>query len=389
MRRRSVFISGGGIAGLSLAWWLAKDEHRITVADRVARFEARGHFISLKGSGAQLMQRMGLYDELAKHAIPATGSAYLDQAGHLLREHQFVDSAAALGGYLMLRRADLHQVLFNQTAPNVELRYGETARAIEQTGDGVIVRLHSGEEARFDLAVLAEGVHSELRSALFPESRETSLSGRYTVVIVAQPSPRIERVEAYFGQGLNINLLPAANDRLGLVVYQDDRFAPAPNKADAIAWRSYLLDLFHTFAPTVRGAISGIEAEDEVFSDVISMVPVEQLARGRIALLGDAGYCPTFFSGMGAAAAMQGAFCLSQQLRKTADDQAALATYADLMRPLALIYQASARRMRKAWLSRGARALMRNAFLKHASAQHMAKSARRFYHADITLDSLA
>ena len=66
------------------------------------------------------------------------------------------------------------------------------------------------------------------------------------------------------------------------------------------------------------------------------MVPAQKLVDGRIALVGDAGYCPTFMSGMGAAAALQGAYCLAAQVDRHADPMDALRQYEQKILPIDL-----------------------------------------------------
>ena len=66
------------------------------------------------------------------------------------------------------------------------------------------------------------------------------------------------------------------------------------------------------------------------------MVPAQELVDGRIALVGDAGYCPTFMSGMGAAAALQDAYCLAAQVDRHADPMDALRQYEQKILPIDL-----------------------------------------------------
>jgi 2-polyprenyl-6-methoxyphenol hydroxylase-like FAD-dependent oxidoreductase len=57
-------------------------------------------------------------------------------------------------------------------------------------------------------------------------------------------------------------------------------------------------------------------------------------AKGRVALLGDAGFCPSLLAGQGSALAMIGAYVLAGELSKSVDDpEAALRRYEDLLRP--------------------------------------------------------
>ena len=57
-----VIVSGGGIAGLALAYWLDRIGASTVVIERAPRFQALGHYISLKGNGVEMVRRMGIFD---------------------------------------------------------------------------------------------------------------------------------------------------------------------------------------------------------------------------------------------------------------------------------------------------------------------------------------
>ena len=72
-------------------------------------------------------------------------------------------------------------------------------------------------------------------------------------------------------------------------------------------------------------------------------VQMDRWSRGRVALLGDAGYCPTPLTGLGTSLALVGAYILAGELAGAADDttavpddaavQSAFQRYETLMRP--------------------------------------------------------
>jgi len=59
-----VLISGAGIAGPSLAWWLLQDGHRVTIVEKAPRFRPGGYVIDFWGKGYDLAERMGLMPRL-------------------------------------------------------------------------------------------------------------------------------------------------------------------------------------------------------------------------------------------------------------------------------------------------------------------------------------
>jgi 2-polyprenyl-6-methoxyphenol hydroxylase-like FAD-dependent oxidoreductase len=94
--------------------------------------------------------------------------------------------------------------------------------------------------------------------------------------------------------------------------------------------------IIHTFAdagweaPRVLAALG--EAED-VYVDAVSQVMAPRWSHGRAALVGDAAYCPSPVSGMGANLALVGAYVLAGELSRHANHRDAFMAYEKLMRP--------------------------------------------------------
>jgi 2-polyprenyl-6-methoxyphenol hydroxylase-like FAD-dependent oxidoreductase len=71
----------------------------------------------------------------------------------------------------------------------------------------------------------------------------------------------------------------------------------------------------------------------ELYFDSIGQVFAPQWSRGRVALVGDAGYCPSPISGMGTSVALVGAYVLAGEIAKHQDHREAFASYERILRP--------------------------------------------------------
>src|SRR3954467_12376701 len=109
---KRVLISGGGIAGLALGFWLERIGIEAVVIDRVLHFEPLGHYIALKGNGVEVIRQMGLESACRAREIRFGRSMMLSSAGTLLRTGSQAEFDHNLGGYILFRRADLQAVLF-------------------------------------------------------------------------------------------------------------------------------------------------------------------------------------------------------------------------------------------------------------------------------------
>ncbi|MEO8115233.1 MAG: FAD-dependent monooxygenase [Phenylobacterium sp.] len=389
MRGANILISGAGIAGAALAYWLAVD-HRVTVLERARALTSRGQVISLKGTGVQVLRKMGLYEALCEHRFAVTHTRFMTRAGRTLRQVQVAEAEQTLGGYVMTRRADLHQLLLDARPTDVAVRLGTELRSVRPGPAGVAVDLSDGASETYDLLLGADGVHSLTRELTMPEVQAEFLHGHYFAFGLRHDhgwDPTEAR--AVFGGGRNVNLLPKGPNALGVVVYQDDQGQPPPMGGPAAGWRSYFEDAYRDYPQFCRAAFAAIRDDDDIFADRIVMVPAQRLASGRIALVGDAGSCPTFMSGMGAAAALQGAYCLASQLKRRDDIPSALRAYEARMLPIVRGYQQSARSMRAMLLARSTEAqLVRDLGLQFMPKAAFQARARKFYHGETDVELL-
>jgi 2-polyprenyl-6-methoxyphenol hydroxylase-like FAD-dependent oxidoreductase len=390
MASKKILISGAGIAGLGLAHLLARDGHQVVAIDRAARFDPRGHFIGLKGTGVKVIEAMGFLESLKRFEVPMRSSRFVRKDGREMRRNSFSETDAALGGYLMVRRADLHRVLFETLPRSVDVRFGHSLSGIEQNENEAVATLEDGSSETFDAVIGADGVHSNTRGLAFPDLGEERLRGYYIATLIHHHhdlDPKF--VHVVVGDGRNTNFLPMSSDQMGVILYQDDKCPVPPIGADGSVWRKYFEPLYADFPDYVGRTLAGLQDDDDVFADVIALVPARSVAKGRVGLVGDAGYCPTFFSGMGAALALQGAFCLARRLNRIDDVSAALKSYETTILPVAREYQSGARKMREIILARSKTSqFLRDTALTWTPRWLFERQARSFYHTELQLNDL-
>lgn len=113
--------------------------------------------------------------------------------------------------------------------------------------------------------------------------------------------------------------------------------------------------------PQILERLDGV---DDLYFDAVSQIRAPAWSRGRVALVGDAAYCPSLLAGAGAAFAMLGAFLLAGELQRADGDPAALRAYEGRLRRYIERQQASAVRFASSFAPRTALGLsLRNAAL--------------------------
>ncbi len=168
MRDRTILISGIGIAGPTLAFWLARCGYKATLVEQATRLRTGGYVIDFWGLGFDVAERMGL--------LPA-----LQRDGNLYQELRFVDARGQrVGGfnadvfptltdgrYVSLPRGDLAALIYDSIEGDQEVIFGDSITAIEQDDDSVQVTFQHAPARRFDLVIGADGLHSEVRRLVF------------------------------------------------------------------------------------------------------------------------------------------------------------------------------------------------------------------------------
>jgi 2-polyprenyl-6-methoxyphenol hydroxylase-like FAD-dependent oxidoreductase len=303
--------------------------------------------------------------------------------GRLLRTVDASLLAQNIDGAIFFRRSDLHAALYEAVRGETELRFGQEVSAVRELGESVEVDLASGTE-HFDLFIGADGVHSKMRRELFGEAGWRPMGGRYIALTVeCDHGLPVGVVSVYFGRGQAVALLPPTAASLSAIVYHGAG-GLQPSSREAAALGSFLRAAYAQFAPEVRRTFAALDERAYVYCDDIAMVQAPAIARGRVALLGDAAHCPTFMSGMGSSLALQGARVLSLALRAHPQDvPAALAAYERAITPIARGYQASADKARHAFLNRNPLVKgARDALLRWTPGWLFSRSAQGFYHVD-------
>jgi 2-polyprenyl-6-methoxyphenol hydroxylase-like FAD-dependent oxidoreductase len=348
-----VLVSGAGIAGLSLGFWLNRLGIEAVLIDRASHFEALGHYISLKGNGVEVIRQMGLESACRARECTFTRLKMMRSDGALLRMGSQAEFDQNLGGYILMRRSDLHEALSDATKDVCDIRYGVQINAIRDEGKKVEVQLSDGAVESFDLLIGADGIHSHTRKLTFGNGFEVPLGGKYIGLTEDyEHGLGTAHCLAYWGVGQMAALFPTAPTRISAIFYYGDG-SVEPSGRDAPSMRQFLLDAYGDFAPEVTRTIAALSEDAFIFVDAIAQVRMPSITRGRVALVGDAAHCPTFMSGMGSSLALQGARLLALHVKESDGDiAAALRKYEADITPIADRYRDSAIQMRPLLLKR-------------------------------------
>ncbi|WP_067859561.1 FAD-dependent monooxygenase [Nocardia shimofusensis] len=330
-----VLVCGGGIAGNAVALPLVRAGIRATVVERASGPRPGGQAVDLRGPSREVAERMGLMPGIRARQLDERGMTYVDRTGHayVRMPAEMFDGKGPVAD-IEITRGDLNQVLLDALAEAggaLDYRYGEWVEALTQDEDGVEVAFASGGVERFDLVVGADGVHSAMRRLVFgPEERFSTYLGGYTSYFTVPTPAGVEpgwmamRMVPRAAVGIRPDADPATSKAIVMLRVDADPALRRDVGAQQRLIRRMLAEA-GWLTPHILDAMA--DAPDFYF-DELARIDMPHLSAGRVALLGDAGYCGSPMTGMGTAMAMVGAYLLAGELAADpADPVGALARY--------------------------------------------------------------
>jgi 2-polyprenyl-6-methoxyphenol hydroxylase-like FAD-dependent oxidoreductase len=320
MQNQSILISGAGIAGPTLAYWLLQHGFSPTLVERAPYLRTAGYVIDFWGVGYDIAERMALLPDLAREDYHIRELRFVDDRGRRVGGFEVDAFRRMTGGrYVSLPRADLAALLYRAIEGRCEVIFGDSIRGVEETGDSVRVTFEHASPRSFDLLVGADGLHSAVRHLVFGNGGSVERDLRHAVAAFSVEGyrPRDEGVYVSYGvPGKQVGRFPMRDDRtLFLLVFAAAE--PPPVETHDISGQKALLHREYRQAGWECGRIlEALDGCEELYFDRVSQIRMECWSRGRVALVGDAAYCPSLLAGQGSALAMTGSYVLAGELAK-------------------------------------------------------------------------
>ncbi|KOV60419.1 FAD-dependent monooxygenase [Streptomyces sp. MMG1121] len=329
----SILISGASVAGPTLAHWLAGAGWDVTVIERVDRLRDEGQNVDVRGAGREVLRRMGIEDAVRAAHTHETGLDFVDEHGRPVASFAAgTDDTSGTTAELEILRGQLGHILYDLSSADSAYVFGDQITGLHDDGHGVDVEFLHAPARRFDAVVVAEGLRSRTRTRVLGDApvRELGVYNAYlTIPRTDADNDRWRWLIADRGRGVALRPDNVGTTRASLNMRSSVRGVDRLDREDVV---TILRATFADIGWEVPRILSALD-DCPLYFESLGQARLPHWSRGRIAVLGDAAYCASPFSGMGTTLALTGAYILAGELTSHAEPQAAFARYEAIMRP--------------------------------------------------------
>jgi len=340
----TVLVSGASIAGPAVAFWLRRHGFAVTVVEKAHGPRGGGYPIDVRGTALEVARRMGILPRLREAHIETRSLTFVDAEGH---EVASVHPQAVVGGVggsdVEVRRGDLAKILYGATRDDVEYVFGDSIEALAEHEDGVDVTFRGGTRRGFDLVVGADGLHSRTRELIFGSEHKFHRYLGYCFAGFTMPNEfGLSREGVLWnkpGRGAALYAVKGSDKVHGFLVAARPE-PPRELLRDPEAQRDLVASTFAGDGWEIPAMIAALREADDLFFDTVSQIHLPCWSQGRIGLVGDAAYSPSFLTGQGTSLALVGAYMLARSLAAHRDHGDAFVAYEGETRPFVELNQA-------------------------------------------------
>jgi len=335
-QHKRVLISGASFAGLTTAYWMNKMGYKVTIVEVGNHLKMGGTPVDIKDSTVEIVKRMGLFEQIKanrlqlekwefKNAEDVTGhTMLLRQSGMEMPDDEFE-----------IERDLLINMMYDAIKDDVEFSFNNSLTALNETKDTIEAVFKDGSQKEFDFVFGCDGIHSAVRRIWFgAEANYTIFLGQYFAIAVVNKLLIEESTLQLYAEPNKGLMLNAYNGKTDIV------FTFRPEKEIVYDYRNQdqIKKIVYDQMQGVSWRASELKEEllnsDNFYFDKFCQIKMPSWTKGRVALVGDAGYCASPAAGMGGSLAIIGATAMADAFAKNNGDfKLAFAAYDKGLRP--------------------------------------------------------
>ncbi|TCD00019.1 FAD-binding monooxygenase [Pedobacter frigidisoli] len=312
--KKKILISGASFAGLTTAYWMNKMGYRVTIVEIGTQLKMGGTPVDIKDGTVEIVKRMGLFEQIKANRVGPEKWEFKNADD--VTEHSILLKQSPENEF-EIERDILLNMLFELVKNDVDFTFDDGITLLNEKEDCVEVTFKNGTQSQFELVFGCDGIHSAVRKIWFgAESEYVHFLGQYFAIAIA--NKLLVKAGTY-------QMYAEPNKGLALYAYN--------NKTDIIFTFRLEKEISYDFRnqeqlkQIVFEQMQGMswrtpELKAELLNsksfyfDKFCQVKMPSWTKGRVALVGDAGYCASPAAGMGGSLAIIGATALADAFEK-------------------------------------------------------------------------
>lgn len=344
-----VLISGAGIAGPCLAYWLSRTRLNtsITIVERSTVRRPTGQSIDIREQAIDIVRKMNLLDQVQDKHTTETGTVVLNRKGKPVAE--FLGGEGEFTAEFEILRADLASIFLDATENlrDIKYMYGDHAKTLVEKDDGVDVTFANGSQETYDLVVGADGAGSKIRSMILDDETTKDcyrFIGQYCAYFSIPREEHDTKIWYWYNQlpGIGLMIRPHRNEKtmgcyLILTTPKWGHQYPDVEEAlgkDSAEQKKVMHKYFDDAGWQAKRILKGMDECDDFYMSRAAQVKLPKWHSKRAVVMGDAAWA-TF--GIGTSLAIDGAYFLAGELSKiqsSKDISQTLERYEEAFRPI-------------------------------------------------------
>ena len=322
-----ILIVGGGIGGMSCAIALS-GHHTVELIDLDPHWRAYGTGITIQPATFRAFVQLGVAKDVLAAGYAAKGTRFRLVDGTLINEFRIDGGTPGFPASGGIMRPVLHDILSRKTlAKGVPVRLGLTIAKLREEPSGVTVRFTDGSAGEYDLIIGADGVHSKVRSMIFPGAPQPFFTGQGAFRTLAPRPPDFDVIEIYLGDIVKPGSTPVSQDQVYMFTLTPE---PSADYLDASQQLRRLREALRGFGGMIGQIRDTLTPETQtVYRPLEALLLDRPWHSGRVILIGDAVHATTPQLASGACCALEDGLLLAEYLDTRATLERDLVAFTD------------------------------------------------------------
>jgi len=329
-----ILVIGAGIAGPAVCYWLKRFGFSPVMIEKSAAIRKGGQALDVRGIATRIAKDMCIYDQICDMRTRIECGRFVDTAGNVLHEEHGEKFGFRQDDEVEILRGDLIEILM-KTIADVPCHFNQSVTSMQQNDDRVTVTFKDGRIENYDVVIAADGIHSATRRMIFDKSEYQLINlGSYLCTFTIPNYLGLKHMDLECEANHKLVSINSDNNpeiaRAGFMFRSQHTLADIRDEREQ---KQFLCDTFRDFGWETQNILNRMPQSDDFYFDAITQVKMNSWTKDRIALVGDAGYCPSPLSGQGNNLAFVGAYILAGELKAANGNYThAFARYNELLR---------------------------------------------------------